>query len=152
MAIKFVNPQAITRVLSLKDDAIDVTKCDLKQYARDMDATKLALFPDSKPTWFYLKNILQEDMAEINDSHFEIETGLGKKDEKGKELAPRVHMINQNQMFIKYFRAGCTHVEMDGVKKELTEAVFTTIPLDIITEIGSMVMRRSSVEDETKKS
>jgi len=155
MSLKRLNPNSIFKICSTQDPAIDKEATgeeNLTKYSETHDIALLKFVEGKLPTIFHVKNISPEDEAEIQEDHYVIQMpDLDKLEgEKLKKAKPSVKQVKQQQMFMKYFKAGVKHIEDDGK----IEPTFTPgeWPLSIQQEIGGYIMIKSALGAEEKKS
>lgn len=153
MAIRKLDPKATTKLVSLKDEAVDVENSDLKAYAETLDISAIKFKEGQKPTIFIAKNVPASVFAELNDRHYKVDdVTVEEKDLKtGKTKAPRIKLIDQTQMMLSYFTHGISGIEEDGKTQDMTDDLADTIPHDIKNEIGGYVFRRTNLGDKLKK-
>lgn len=152
MALKRIDPNEVLKVVSIKDDAIDLEKSDIKAYESDRDYKKHLVFKEGmQPTLLLVKNIGTKKNKELTSGHFEwIPQGTN---EDGTPKPAKVDMKDQEGLVIKYFESAVSEVEDfdngNWVKKKTNPDEW---PPFVVAEIGSFVMIRTSLGDDQKKS
>lgn len=146
MAIRRLDPNAVKKVVSAMDEAVDIEKSNMQLYAQSLDMKHIVLKPELKPTYFLIKNIDPISELKITEAHQRI-TPPG-KDKDGVAFKAKVEFIDQGQMSLKYFEHCVRNVEEDGKILPIEPAQFS---LTIIQEIGSYAMLWSKVGENLKK-
>lgn len=154
MGIKLLDPQSVIKVVSVTDDAIDRENCDMVEYSREYDISLLKYLPNEAATFFHIKNVLSTELVEIQQDHYkteipEITPGMTHEQIKNSKI--KVTPVKTGEMLVKYFRSGVESIEMNGVKTPMTEDLLNRIPPQIIQEIGSFIMLRSTPSAAKKK-
>lgn len=154
MGIKRIKIGLEEKIVSLTDDAIDKENCDLVEYQKSYDVTKLVFKKDCKPTFFVIKNVPSTDQVCIQSDHYqtvipEIKPGMTPEEIRGLKI--KVEPVRQGEMIIKYFKAGCKKMIEDDQEIIINDEVIETIPSTIISEIGSVIMTRTYLTDSKKK-
>jgi len=151
MSVKRIDPNAITKFVSVTDDAIDTDKCDLKDYAKGGDVSVLKFKDGMKPTYFLARPIGIDAQTDISTDHMVIEPGQP-SDNKGKPsdspVAARVRFKDETRMMIRYFRSSILSVEEDGVTKPCAAEEFSP---SLVVEIGSYVFLLTQLGPAQKK-
>jgi len=148
MAIKLIDPNAVVRLISIQDEAVDLENSDVKAYGNTLNLKHIKFLEGMTPTFFLTKNINPITQAEINEVHYQF-TPVGNDKTTGKPLPPQVDVVSRGSMMVKYFTEGVKQIEENGVARDF---VIAEIPGPIIQEIGSYVMTRSNLGDDQKKS
>lgn len=146
MAIKLIDPNQITRVVSISDEAIDRERSNLIEYKKDYDYKKHLKFKEGQqPTLFLLKNILPTKNQEITEGHYVWETPK----EEGQKA--EMKMKKQGELILKYFSAACETIEQweNGQWIPYTVKVDNFSP-GIVMEIGGLVMLRTTISGAEK--
>jgi hypothetical protein len=146
MAIKRLDPKAITKLVSISDEAIDKVTSDVKAYADTLDVSHLKFKEGELPTYFIIQNVDATLQAELKEKHYKIVPPTIGAD--GKPIGAKVNVVGEGSMMIEYFKAGVKFIEDNGVQEP---ADITTVPFIVIQEIGSYVMVRTSLGDKLKK-
>lgn len=149
MAIKLLDPNAIHKLVSVSDDAIDLelTKDeDFKAYGSTLDISKLKFKKEIHPTYFLVRNIDPLLQTEINEKHYALIPPSVDKD--GNKVSAKVDVMNRAGMMVKYFMEAVKEIEDNGVKKVVE---IKQIPFDILQEIGSYAMILNTLGDKLKK-
>lgn len=140
--IKRTDPKAVFRLISIQDSALDESASNLDAYKETLDIKHLAFKEGMAPTIFLAQNISAPQKAEINDAHYQFTPSADKK------APPSVKVVNQGVMMVRYFESSVKTVEENG--KVVTVSV-DEFPAAIVQEIGAYIMRKTSLEDESKK-
>lgn len=154
MGIKFIDPNATKKVVSITDDAIDKDSSDLAAYQEDYDIKHLKFLEGSLPTYFIITNVGSTELTVIQQDHYKTEVppmlaGETLEDMKNKKV--KVTAVRQGEMMIRYFRAGCKKL-IDGTKEVvITDELAETLPPNIFQELGSLILQRSILPDSKKK-
>ena len=155
MSLKRLNPNSVTKICSAQDPAINIEATgeeNMTKFSETHNMSLLQFITGKVPTIFHVKNISPEDEAEIQEDHYIVEMpDLEKlKGEALKKAKPKVKQVKQQQMFMKYFKAGVKHIEENGKIEETFNP--SEWPLSIQQEIGGHLMLRSALGEEEKKS
>ena len=155
MSLKRLKPNAITKICSSQDSAIDEEATgdeNLTKFNETHDMDLLKFKDGAHPTVFHVSNITPEDEAEIQEDHYVVEMPdlENMSAEEKKKAKPKVKQVKQQQMFMKYFKAGVAKIEDDGKIEETVNC--SEWPLSIQQEIGGFIMLRSALGDTEKKS
>lgn len=155
MAIKFIQPTEVIKVVSMSDEAIDKEKSNLAEYQIDYDIKHLVFVENLKPTYFVISNLKSTDLVQIQAEHFIAEMPKatpGMSLEDLKKMKVQIKPVKQGEMLVKYFKGGCKKIIDDGKEIEVTDDFTDTVPPMVIQEIGSLVMSRALLSDSKKKS
>ena len=149
--LKLLDPNEEVKMVSISDPAIDFEKSDLEAYSEKRDLSLLKFKEGCTPTFFFIKNLLHSDEAEILDEHYKINYPDQKK-LHGKALSeakPEIELVKHSNMVIKYFYFACKKFQHEGKIREMKEGL---IPFGVVQELGSAVFTRSQLSQEEKKS
>ena len=146
MAIKRVNPSAITKVISITDDAVDRENSDIEAYATSLDLKFLKLKEGISPTYFLIKHLAVLQQIEIKDAHYKLTPPS--KDLEGKKVAASMSINHQSEMLCKYFEACVKFIEEDG--KEIPVGI-NEFNSTVVQEVGSYCMLSTQIGDQLKK-
>lgn len=137
-------------MVSLEDGAIDKENSDITKYQDTYDMKHLKFKTGESPTIFHVKNMTEEDQAEIQDAHYKIKMPDQKMlhGEELKNAKPTIETVDQTKMILKYFYKCVEVFEEDGKEQKLEKGMF---PFTIVQELGSQVMVRTMMGDEEKK-
>jgi hypothetical protein len=124
--LKRVDPNKVSKVVSLSDEAIDAEKSDLKSYRETADISKLVIKDGQHPTYFLAKPISHVDKVNIDNEHFDFVIGPDNK--------PTVKIKNGSMMSHKFFQHCVKQVEENGKISDVKPDDFTS---NVIQEIGS---------------
>jgi hypothetical protein len=161
MAIKRVDPNAKFKVISEVDDAlISETSEELaalrtgkidsatgkeetipsryEQYAEDLDETKLKFKDGVKPTYFLIRCLKNNEVAEIQKKHFSVDSA-----------AKKVELSNPALAFLDYFTMGCLGVEAESGKVEKIGP--DDVGYGVAVGIGSLISLFTSLGKHLKK-
>ena len=145
MSIKLLDPNATFKIVSLYDDAVDMGASNVQDYARTVDVSHLKFKEGKNPSYFIAKNLTPEDGIEIQDAHFKFLPGG--KGADGKDLPPKVEVVDRAKMAYKYFKAAIKQIEHD----QRTKTCRTYAETGVAHGISSFaVMRRSPKRTETR--
>ena len=70
MAIKFIDPNVTRKIVSMSDEAINKTECDMVEYQRTYDFNMLKFHEGQQPTIFIIKNLPSPKLVEIQQDHY----------------------------------------------------------------------------------
>lgn len=151
MAVKRLDPNAVLKIVSIKDEAIDLDKSNVEAYLKHRDYKRDLVFKEGmQPTLFLVRNILTTKNKEIEKDHY-IWEPQGVDPKTGKPLPATLKIEDQPGLVLKYFEAGCKEIEefKDGqwVKESITVDSFSPA---IVEEIGSFIYLRSKLGDRQK--
>ena len=155
MAIRFLQPLDVLKIVSVTDDAIDREKSNLNLYQENYELKDLVFKEGEKPTFFLISNLKSTDLVTIQSDHYiaempKITPGMTKEQMAGMKV--KVTPVRQGEMLVKYFKSGVQKLIDNDKEIELTDDLVDTIPPNIIQEIGALVMSRSILTDTKKKS
>lgn len=153
MGIKFIDPKATTKIVSMSDDAIDKANSDLVKYQETYDLSHLKFLEGELPTYFLVGNIGSKHLVEIQQEHYVTELP---KIELGQTLDPKtfkptIKPVRTGEMLVKYFRFGVKKIVTGNEETLVTDEIVDTVPSIVLQEIGAYVMQRSFLNDSKKK-
>ena len=151
MSIAKIDPKQTIKIVSVLDDAIDTEKSNMENYEENYDLKDLKFLEGQFPTYFIIKNILSTSQVIIQQDHLKVELPdikPGQRLSKDDVKKVKVKQVDQGQMLIKYFKEGCQKYEEEGKQFDCDPDLFSS---QIIQEIGSFIMLRSSLGDKRKK-
>lgn len=138
MAIKRVDPKATFKVVSRHDDAlVSETKEELEalkaagqdtryeKFLESFDLSILKLKEGVQPTYFILRALKHEEMAQINERHFIFDASTR-----------TVKAKNNADMLLEMFSIGCVGTEENG---QPTKIDVDELPFEVAVELGGVV-------------
>lgn len=149
MAIRRLNPNATTKLVSLTDEAVsDSTSEQKDKYRETLDTSALTFKEGVVPTFFLLKPIAAEAMASIQQNHLRFNA-----EKKSMEI------VDAGTMTIRTFKASVVAIEENGKRIPLVsgeqagaEGVrFEEFDYLTVTEIGGYAQTLAILGDSVKK-
>lgn len=153
MGIKFIDPKAVTKIVSMSDDAIDKENSDLVLYQETYDIKHLKFIEGEKPTYFMIGNIGSTDLVQIQQDHYVTEMPKLAPGEvlDMKTFKPKITPVKTGEMLVKYFRHGVKKIITENQELIMSDDLLDTIPSIVLQEIGAFIMQRSFLNDSKKK-
>lgn len=152
MGIKFIDPNQVTKVVSISDEAIDKANSDLVSYQKNYDTSLLKFIEGEVPTYFIIHNVGSSELIQIQQDHYVTEVPKfvpGQEEEASKKV--KITPVKTGEMLLRFFKAGCKSL-VDGTKTiSVNDELMNTIPTGILQEIGGFIMQRSFLPDSKKK-
>ena len=131
--ISRIDPKTISKVVSLRDKAVNLEKSNIDEYEKTADIKHLVF--DGEPTYFLVKNITAREQATISEKYVQFDGGTS-------------IIKNQNSMMVDVFDATCKEIEENGEKIKVDSSCFS---LETVLEIASYVILRSKFFEVEKK-